>query len=85
MINDLTSRGVWSRWVGGKVVGGRFIGGSVRRFNKTLEKNMFGIVISAVPFGRGLFCYSDISLYILTINKKQIWSPEAITRIFNYS
>ena len=41
---------------------------------------MFLVVISPVHFGRGLFCYSS-----LTKKKKQIWSPEAATRIFNYS
>ena len=66
MINDSTSREVGGRWVGGKVVGGQLVGGSmVRRFNKTLEKNQFGIVISHVHLGRGLFCYSNVSFFYI--------------------
>ena len=48
------------------------------------RKNMFGIVISPVHIGRGLLCYSNFNFFIL-IKKKQIWLPEVITRIFNYS
>ena len=39
---------------------GRLVGGSlVRGFDKTQEKNMFGVVISPVHFGGSLFCCSN--------------------------
>ena len=50
---------------------------------KSREKHARG-VISPVHFGRYLFCYSNFNFYVLTINKKQILSPEAVTQIFNY-
>ena len=40
-----------SRWVGGQSFG--VLG--VRGFNKTQEKNIFGVAVLSVHFGRGLF------------------------------
>ena len=40
---------------------------------------MFGVVISSMHFGRGLFCYSNIIISILTINNKKIWWSETVT------
>ena len=42
------------------------------------RKNMFGVVISLVHFARSLFCF------YIDDKEKQIWLPEAVTRIFNY-
>ena len=46
---------------------------------------MFGVVISPVHFGRSLFVILILIFTISTIKKKQIWSPEAVPQIFNYS
>ena len=46
---------------------------------------MFGIVISPVHFGRGLFWYSNFIFFYIDDKKKQIWVLEAVTRILNYS
>ena len=54
MIIDSASRWVGSRWVGGSVA---------HEFKKTV-KGMFGVVISPVYFGRGLFCYSDFNFFL---------------------
>ena len=46
---------------------------------------MFGVAISHVHSGRGLFCYSNLNFSILTIKRKQISLLKAVTQIFNYS
>ena len=58
------------QWVSGKVVGCLWVVRLVvRAFNKTQEKNVFGLVISPVHFGRGLFCCSYFNF--LYINDKE--------------
>ena len=53
-----------SRWVGGWWVGGRLVDGSVvRQFDKTLEKSVFGVVISSEHFGGGLCCRSNFNVF----------------------
>ena len=56
-----------NRWVGGRwpVVSGRW---SVGRWFVGLikiRKNMFGLVISPVHFGRGLFCCSNFNVFYI--------------------
>ena len=46
---------------------------------------MFGVVISPVHFSQGLFCLLILIFSILTIKKKQVWSPEVVAQTFNYS
>ena len=73
--------------VGGSVSKWSVVGWSVSWWSvdliKPREKHAWG-VISPMHFGQGLFCYSNFNFYILTINKKEILSPEAVTQIFNY-
>ena len=68
MITDSASRWVGSRWVGGWLVG-RLV---ARGESKTQGKNMFGVVISPVHFGRSLFCHSNFNFHILAIKMRQI-------------
>ena len=45
---------------------------------------MFGVVISLVHFGRGLFCYFNFIFFYIDDKEKQTWLPEEVTRVFNY-
>ena len=63
-----------SRWVGGSpgkwsVVGWQVVS-VVHGFNKTQEKNLFGVKISSMHFGRDLFCCSNFILFYIDNTEK---------------
>ena len=70
-----------SRWVSDRLIGGLV----VREFNKTQEKTFFGLWFCLYTFVAVCFVILILVFSILTIKKKQIWLPEAITRILNFS
>ena len=64
------------------VVSGRLVGGSVVcGFNKTQEKTRLGWWFRLCIMAEVYFVIQILIFSILMIKKKQIWSPEAITRI----
>ena len=85
MIIDLVSSWVGSWWVGRYVVGGRLVTGFGGPWiYQKPGKNMFGVKISLCTLIEVYFVVLILFFSKMTIKKKQIWLPEAVTRIFYY-
>ena len=85
MIIDSVSSWVGSWWVGGYVVGGRLVGGFGGPWiYQKPGKNMFGVKSSLCTLIEVYFVVLILFFSKMTIKKKQIWLPEAVTRIFYY-
>ena len=69
------------RWVSGRLVGGSVVSG----FNETQEKTCFEWWFRLCHLVKVYFVILILIFCILTIKKKQIWLPEAVTGIFSYS